>query len=79
MRTEIARPSDAVAIAAVLREAAQWLVDQKIPLWLVSDFTDDSVQRDVDGGLYVVAKASEAVVGGCGALPARRPSLLAGR
>lgn len=63
MRTEIARPSDAVAIAAVLREAAQWLVDQKIPLWLVSDFTDDSVQRDVDGGLYVVAKASEAVVG----------------
>lgn len=63
MHTEFARPSDAAAIAAVLREAAQWLADQKKPLWAVSDFSDESVQRDVDGGLYAVAKVDDAVVG----------------
>ncbi|WP_010465158.1 GNAT family N-acetyltransferase [Acidovorax radicis] len=63
MRTELARPPDAAAIAAVLREAAQWLVDRHMPLWAVADFSDESVQRDVDGGLYVVAKVDDAVVG----------------
>lgn len=64
MHTEFARPSDATAIAAVLREAAQWLVDQQMPLWAVSDFGETSVQRDVEGGLYVVARMDgDAVVG----------------
>lgn len=63
MHAELARPSDAAAIAAVLREAAQWLVDQHRPLWAVSDFSDASVQRDVDGGLYVVARAGDDVAG----------------
>ena len=63
MHTERAHPSDALAIAAVLREAAQWLVDQQIPLWAVSDFSDEHVQRDVEAGLYLVAKVDGAVVG----------------
>lgn len=63
MHTEIARPSDAAAVAAVLREAAQWLADRQMPLWAVSDFSDESVQRDVNGGLYVVAKMDGAVAG----------------
>ena len=63
MHTEIAHPSDAAGIAAVLREAAQWLIDQQRPLWAVSDFSDESVQRDVSGGFYVAAKVDAAVVG----------------
>lgn len=63
MNTEIARPSDSAAIAVVLREAAQWLIDQQKPLWAVSDFSDSSVQRDVNDGLYVAAKVGAAVVG----------------
>lgn len=63
MHTEFARPSDAPAIAEVLREAAQWLVDRQQPLWAVSDFSDASVQQDADGGLYVVARAGGEVVG----------------
>jgi len=63
MHPELARPSDAAAIAAVLREAAQWLIDQQMPLWAVSDFSDESVQQDVDRGLYVAAKMDGAVVG----------------
>lgn len=63
MNTEFAHPSDAVAIAAVLREAAQWLVDHQKPLWAVSDFSDERVQQDVNGGHYVVAKAGDGVAG----------------
>jgi len=63
MHTEFARPSHAPAIATVLREAAQWLVDRQQPLWAVSDFSDASVQQDVDGGLYVVARAGGDVAG----------------
>lgn len=63
MHTELARPADAPAIAAVLREAAQWLIDRQVPLWAVADFSDESVQRDVDGGLYMAAKVGGAVAG----------------
>lgn len=63
MHTEFARSSDAAAIAGVLREAAQWLVNRQKPLWAVADFSDASVQQDVDGGLYVVARAGGEVMG----------------
>jgi GNAT superfamily N-acetyltransferase len=63
MHTEIALPADAPAVASVLREAAQWLVDRNIPLWAVAGFTDEGVLQDVEGGLYVAAKAGGAVVG----------------
>jgi predicted N-acetyltransferase YhbS len=63
MNTNIARPSDAAAVAAVLREAAQWLVDRQTPLWAVSDFSDVNVRRDVEDGLYAVARAGDEVAG----------------
>lgn len=66
MHTELARPADAPAIAAVLREAAQWLIDRQMPLWAVADFSDESVQRDVDGGLYLAAKVGGVVGDGAG-------------
>jgi len=63
MHTEIARPSDAAAIAAVLREAAQWLVDRQMPLWAVSDFSEERVQQDVDTGHFLVARVGDDVAG----------------
>ncbi len=63
MRIAFARSSDTSAIAVVLREAAQWLADQHKPLWAVSDFSDASVQRGVDAGLYVAAWVGDEVAG----------------
>ncbi|KRD21890.1 GCN5 family acetyltransferase [Acidovorax sp. Root267] len=63
MHTEIARPSDAAAIAAVLHEAAQWLVDRQMPLWAVSDFSEERVQQDVDTGHFLVARVGDDVAG----------------
>ncbi len=62
MHIEFARPSDSAAVAATLREAAQWLIDHQMPLWSVADFGDDAVQRDVASGHYVVAKVHNSEV-----------------
>lgn len=59
MHTEFARPEHAPAIAAMLREAAQWLIDRQLPLWAVANFSDAAVWRDVHHSQYMVA-ASEA-------------------
>lgn len=63
MHAEFAQPSCAAAVAAVLREAAQWLVDEGKPLWAVSEFSDVRVQQDVNAGLYVVVAMESAVAG----------------
>ncbi|MFN7152254.1 MAG: GNAT family N-acetyltransferase [Acidovorax sp.] len=63
MHTELAQPADSPAIAAVLREAAQWLHDRRTPLWAVSDFSDACVAQDVGSGQFVVAKVNGAVAG----------------
>ena len=64
MHTEFARPEHAPAIAAVLREAAQWLIDRQMPLWAVADFSDAAVWRDVHHGQYMVATSEANEVAG---------------
>lgn len=63
MHVQQATASDAPEIAAVLQEAAQWLINGGRPLWSVADFNVAQIARDVDAGLFCVARAGEAVAG----------------
>ena len=63
MHIEQALPNEAATVAAVLNEAAQWLVTDGRPLWSASDVGLERVQRDTDAGRYVIAQENGEVVG----------------
>jgi GNAT superfamily N-acetyltransferase len=63
MNVHQATASDAPEIAAVLQEAAQWLIDGGRPLWSVADFDAARIAGDVDAGLFWVTRAGDTVVG----------------
>ena len=63
MNVQQATATEAPEIAAVLQEAAQWLIDGGRPLWAVADFDAARIARDVEAGLFCVAHAGEAVAG----------------
>jgi GNAT superfamily N-acetyltransferase len=50
-----AQPGDAEAVAAVLREAAQWLTDTGRPPWRPADFTPESLATGTYAGEYFIA------------------------
>lgn len=63
MRIEQARDSDAEEIAAVLLEAAQWLVDGGRALWGPTEFTQERISRDVAAGRYYAARDGKQIAG----------------
>jgi GNAT superfamily N-acetyltransferase len=58
-----ADPEDLDAVSSVLHEAAQWLEQQGMALWLDSELSPDRLRTEVEGGLFHVAEA-DSVVGG---------------
>lgn len=63
MKIEKAHPTDAAAIASVLQEAAQWLVNGGRPLWSAVDIAPERVALDIANGLFHVAREGEQVAG----------------
>ena len=51
-----AGPGDAAAIEAVLAEAARWLEDAGMPMWLPDEITTAGIAADVARGLFFVAE-----------------------
>ncbi len=58
-----ARRRDALAVQAVLLEAAEWLRERGDPLWSPDAFELEELGRDVAAGHYVVAWSGEQAVG----------------
>ena len=58
-----AQPQELEAVVAVLREAAQWLIDTAHPLWRLADFTPESLAGAVGAGEYFIACDGEGPVG----------------
>ncbi|MEJ8847513.1 GNAT family N-acetyltransferase [Variovorax rhizosphaerae] len=54
---------DAPAVAAVLQEAAQWLVDGGRALWTAAHVSDERVLRDVEAGLFFADYRDREIVG----------------
>ncbi|MEJ8856830.1 GNAT family N-acetyltransferase [Variovorax robiniae] len=55
--------ADAPAVAAVLQEAAQWLVDGGRTLWTAAHVSDERVLRDVEAGLFFADRREGEIVG----------------
>ena len=62
-RVRQAQPEDSQAVVAVLREAAQWLVDTGRPLWRPADFTLESLAAGISAGQYFFARDEAGPVG----------------
>lgn len=63
MHIEQALPAEAVTVAAVLTEAAQWLAAGGRPLWSDSDVGLAHVQRQTEAGRFFAAKEQGEIVG----------------
>jgi GNAT superfamily N-acetyltransferase len=63
MRIDQARDSEAADIAAVLREAAHWLIDSGRALWAPAEFAPERISPDVAAGRYFGAREGEHLVG----------------
>ncbi len=63
MNIQQASPSDALRIAAVLQEAAQWLADDGRALWSGADIGHARVLEDTTAGLFHVARDGEQLAG----------------
>ncbi len=50
-----AQVEDTATVAAILREAAQWLTDRGIPLWQTDELHPEHVAGDVAAGLFWLA------------------------
>lgn len=51
-----ARPTDEANVAAVLAEAAKWLIARNMSLWQHGELAADSITADVAAGLYYLAE-----------------------
>jgi GNAT superfamily N-acetyltransferase len=51
------------AVSSVLHEAAQWLEQKGMALWLDSELAPDRIRKDVEAGLFHVAEA-DGIIGG---------------
>lgn len=63
IHVEPAHPSDVAAIASVLSEAETWLARSGKSLWSASEISPERVQRDVDAGLFHVARDGALLAG----------------
>jgi GNAT superfamily N-acetyltransferase len=63
MNIQEARSSDASMIASVLQEAAEWLAGDGRALWSAAEIGHERVLRDVNRGLYHLARQGEHVAG----------------
>lgn len=63
MHIEQAQVSDAEAVASILQEATQWLVDIGRPLWTSSEVSFDRALRDIEAGKFFMARADEGIIG----------------
>jgi GNAT superfamily N-acetyltransferase len=58
-----AHASEAYLVSEILREAASWLEECRMPLWRQEDLAADVLAPDVAAGLYVLAFDADLVVG----------------
>lgn len=58
-----AKPSDALMIASVLQEAAQWLDGGGRSLWSAAEISVERVSRDASAGLFYVASEGGRLAG----------------
>jgi GNAT superfamily N-acetyltransferase len=63
MNIETCKPTDSEDVAAVMREAAEWLESKHMALWSSSKITPESVRLDVESGIFLVARQHETIVG----------------
>ena len=63
MQIEQARPEEAATVAAVLREAAQWIAAEGRPLWTATDIAPERIRRDTEAGGYFIARNGGEVAG----------------
>ena len=54
---------DLDAVSSVLHEAAQWLEQRGMALWLDSELAPDRIREEVEAGLFHVAEA-DGIIGG---------------
>lgn len=54
---------DLAGVSSVLQEAAQWLEQRGIALWLDSELAPDRIRKEVEAGLFHVAEA-DGTIGG---------------
>ena len=60
LHIEQAHLANVPAIASLLQEVAQWLVDAGRPLWGAEEVGHERVRRQVAAGAYFMARAGEA-------------------
>ena len=63
MNIQEARSSDALIVASVLQEAAEWLAGDGRALWSAAEIAHERVLRDVSNGLFHIARQGEHVAG----------------
>lgn len=63
MQIEQARPEETATVAAVLKEAAEWIAAEGRPLWSAADIAPERIQRDTEAGRYFIARSHGDVAG----------------
>jgi GNAT superfamily N-acetyltransferase len=58
-----ALPEDLNSVSDILREAAQWLEENGMPLWRDSELLPEGVASDVHSGLYFLAECDSEPAG----------------
>jgi len=58
-----ARPFEAALVAEILTEAALWLEEQQMPMWLQNELATSNISPDVESGYYFLGWAGVTALG----------------
>lgn len=58
-----AQPRDAASVAAILGEAAEWLIAQGSPMWRGEELTAERIAADIAAGEFFIAESASEPVG----------------
>lgn len=63
LRIRQAEEDDVEAIAAILREAEEWLRRKGVPMWLPEELEGERLRRDVGAGMHFLAEVEGEIAG----------------
>jgi GNAT superfamily N-acetyltransferase len=58
-----ATPNNLLTVSSILSEAALWLKQQNMPLWEEHELSLESIQQDIESGLFYIAFCEDVAAG----------------